>query len=754
MTTRTCSTPAASSPTTPLRRRRPTSLGLVLLGALLVAACSSGDDTSTEPPVIESSDTGSSDVDTAGPDGTGPDSTVDAASPDDVDTGPAPLGFSTERFDVPVPANEIPEPPARIAENQPTVPVDESIAVASMLDGTGVFDGADELIDAGIEAGVWTEIEAVRAIISVLLGERPPESIVGFDDVVHPSLGGLLDRAVVLLDDPSVDAEQRDDLARLTAFFLAPDGADGPEGLRRPHGFAGAPRVQTGCGIGSSVSEDGLFQAEYTGRRYCSEERDGDTIYYPVAMRDEGAVWEQAAERFFEIIEQARTGYLDLVATEMPPVKFLISPRPDPTGIAAAHVVSRTGESTCRGAIFATDSFMAQDVELDNTMAHELFHCVQGEWEGTFPSAGEDFVEEAGASYFAYKLLGQCAPGDASRGPALDQHTANRSLLEASYDAWFFWAYLDEHGKLGASQIGQLHRAFKAGTPIDEALRSFVPDIDRTMNEFYVRMMGPGLACGFQGWQTTGQRDITDVGPVEFADAPWQGTRYEVTYPAKRYFAQVAGDALPIGMAEPGRSPSEAAWVDVEPVIRTECDDEESWYVVLATAGPAASAAPDRALEVTERQDPQCDPCPIGSWAFDVADMSAFFESFAPPGQDVDITIGGTWTLQFGAPTGSSTVVSDSQNTVITFSNSLGGFESTVTGGGQGQWTGNGSNLSVSNYTSTGTASLFGVSSTSTSTDSAGAAYTCEGDVMTITLQEQQIGLTRIDPVRGNPYFG
>ena len=708
----------------------------------------------------------------------GPDVTIGESSDTvaDSDGVAGPLGFEVDRFEIPIPEVAIEEPPEHITP--PSLPTSQGsdVPFAAVLDGTGAFDGAEELIAAGVDAGVWSEIEGVRALMSIVMGELPPDAVAGFDEIAHPSIHYVLERAALLLEDESSDERQRADLSRLTSVFLKPGPTgeasedDGrvtpndtePEGLVRPQGLrvaSGLPRAGVGgCGLGQPGNE-GFFKVDTSSDtepayRFCTAERGADTVVYPVARGDDGDIWERSADRLFELIDQARTGYLSLVQTEMPPVKFLISPRPDPAGIAAGHVLSNRNGPECIGAIFATDSLFAQDFELDNTMAHELFHCVQSEWEGKFASSGQDFVEEAGASYFAYRLLGQCAPGEVARGPRLDARSASGSLLEMSYESWFFWAYLDEHGKLDPAQIGQLHRSVKAGMPVGEAMRSFIPDVDRTMNEFYVRLLGPGLACGFQGWRVTGERSIEDVGDVTFADAAWQGTRYEVTYVLKWYIAQSRGDGLPIGMAESQESPDTGAWVQVEPEIRTECDDGEEWYVVLATSGEDDATSPDRLLKVTERQDAECDPCPIGTWSFDLDDMAQFWESFAPAGQSTGVTIGGAWTLQFAGATGAGpTVIADDQAITLTFTVQGNSINLDVVGGGGGQWTGDESTLGVSDYQSSGTGTFMDISGSSSSTDSAALGYTCDDDVLSIQANGTTIGLTRIDPAKGTSYF-
>ena len=703
-------------------------VSVAIIASLFVAACSSSDDDDAAVPASTIVDDVTAETSVAG-DESAPAGTEPAT--DDV------LGFDTDEFVIPAPGAEDPD-------------LDPALAG---------FSTVDELIDGGVEAGVWTEVEATRAIVSVIMGELSPAAVPGMDELAHPSIPAVLDRAEVLLADETIDDDQRADLARVTAFFFdsTPPGdlgesttvtTAGAEGLRgRPQSIRRAPRQGVDCEpIGQDPS--GFFDAAEArlGTSYCRAKSGADEVIYPSRIGGKAApeVFAASAVRLFEIIDRARTGYEDLAGTEMPPVKFLISARTDPSNTPAeGHVISKVGADQCIGAIFATAAFFEQSIELDNTMAHELFHCVQGAWGGTLET---EFVGEAGASYFAYKLLGECAPDDAARVGRLDANTANGSLLATAYEGWFFWAFLDEHTDLDSRLISQMHQEIAGGTPPDDAIRAYVSNLPRTLNEFFVRLMGPGLACGAQGNRFTDKIAVSDTGPIDLPDADWQGSRYELTYPKSRYFTQM-GDGGPMGMALEKRRDTEGGWVVYEPEIRSTCEDEEKAIVVVAGSETGQS----RNVEILERQDASCDPCPIGAWNIDLDSMAAFYETFDSNGFDVTIT--GTWQWQFaGGDNGQPGVMSDDENIQLAF----GGFQGpSVVSTGQGQWTGDGSTLTVSDYASSTGASFFGVdATTSDSGQGAVVGYECEGDVMTVTTRGVTILLNRIDPLRGEPYFG
>ena len=715
------------------------SLSIFVAASLAATACTSNDSDDSAA---------SSPPDTATAETTEElDSSDDAATDDDTTEASAePLGFDVDRFEIPVPVVE---------EDLPA------------------FGGSDELIDAGIDAGVWSEPEAVRAIVSIIMGELPPEAVPALDELPHPSIPALLDRAADLLAGNELADAERADLERLTEFFFDPssdsttadaetsagsgEGGDDsePQGIRS--GLVGSARAQAAASCPPASGLDGeskagvedFFDVEVTGVAYCELSQGEDSVLYPLISDDE-STYLGAALQILDLIPFAREGYQGLAGTEMPPVRFLISARSDPEGDSFGHVVSaKLPGRQCVGAIFATSGFFAEAAEFRNTVAHELFHCVQAEWEGL--DSDNDFVFESGASYFAYRLLGECSPEDVSRGSTLDQRTATGSLLDSEYDGWFFWAFLDEHGHLDSNEISRLHQRVKVGTAVEDALGELLPDVSKTLNEFYVRMVGPKLACGFQGDQFTGEKTAKEVGAITFADAPWQGTRYKVTYPQKRYFEQSAGDTGLIGMADFDKRSAEGAWVVTEPEIRTTCNEAEDWIVVLA--GATDSSVPDRMLSIDKRNDGECDPCPFGKWAIDLETMATFFESY---GEGIDVQISGSWTLDFDGASGGGATLEDERQIVLTFPGLAGPDTGlSVNGSGSGGWQGDETVLVLSNYVSEGEASFFGVSASQADggTD-AGLGYGCDEDgLLTITSNGVTIVANRLDPVKGTPYF-
>jgi hypothetical protein len=176
--------------------------------------------------------------------------------------------------------------------------------------------------------------------------------------------------------------------------------------------------------------------------------------------------------------------------------------------------------------------------------------------------------------------------------------------------------------------------------------------------------------------------------------------------------------------------------------------------VVLAGAATSTGTSqPERKLSIDERQDAECDPCPIGEWAIGLETMATFFESF---GQGVSVQISGTWTFDFdGAADGGSTLA-DEKHIVLTFPG-LAGAETALSldGSGMGNWKGDETVLVLSDYSSQGDANFFGVTASGADGGAAAAleyGYDEDG-VLTITSNGATIMASRIDPSDGDPYF-
>ncbi len=287
--------------------------------------------------------------------------------------------------------------------------------------------------------------------------------------------------------------------------------------------------------------------------------------------------------------------------------------------------------------IFGAPESFDFDLDLQHVFAHELFHCIQGTWDG--PSELDKFVGEGGAEYFAYLLIGTCEPIE-GWGPELDGHTTNQSLLTSKYAGWFFWAFLDDHTSLDPAGIASLHRSIKGGASVPDAIRSSVGDLPKVLNEFYVRLMGPCLACGFQGQQTTGTQPVEDEGPVELPADLWIGKRYELDYKTRRLFEQSDPGGGPMGMAKKDSRESEDSWVVATKEVRTRCAGNEPWIVVVTSS---TNGGETREVEVDRVSHGACDGCLVGQWSVDVTILVDFYACRHPELRSVDRGLCSSW---------------------------------------------------------------------------------------------------------------
>jgi hypothetical protein len=694
---------------------------LLVIGAAIafvVAGCSGGGDSDTEssqpsnPPVGEESSP--------------------QLSAGGLIIASEPLGFETAVY-------EVPEPPAE----DPDVPLPP-------------FTDSLDLIDAGVESGVWTEAEGVRAIMSILLGELPPEAVPEFDQLLAKGHAAVLTRAQEILADPAVDEAVRADLARLTNFFLSdspygPPGADGEASAPGEPAIVlastrGVPRQSVNCG----VSEVVLYGAQSSGLCYKEVTRGEDTILVPI---EEG--FDDVSDMVFGTIDRARDGYLDFTGFELQPVTVLLSPRESPADAEYAQgdvlgAVRSAGSSNCRLAIYVDSEVTPGDPEFRNTVAHELFHCIQGIWGG---GSSDDFVVEGGASYFSYRLLNECVGGLTGWGPTLDQKTTNGSLLDLEYAGWYFWAFLDEQGYMTVQEIATLHRATYAGTDVEEGLGASVDDLPAAVNKFYARLMGPGLSCGMQGNSVTSTLTVDSEGPIALDASLWVGTRYKLDYAEKSFFEQKSEGPDPIAMAEFSKRSDESSWVITEPEIRTECSTTETWIVVIG-AQSDSSSTPPTTLEVTKVSEGVCDACLIGEWAINLDTMEPFFESLSA---GIKIELTGDWTFNFGRSDGGPTApFSDERDIALTFTEDRGSIAAKLEGKGGGPYTADGTSLQVLSYADTVTVSIGAVSGLfSDSDDGGGVAYLCDEDVFTFTFAAiYDVTADRVpESPQGDPYF-
>lgn len=726
---------------------------------LLVLGCSGGSDgdgkpvTSTEASADAESDAGATVADSEV-------TTGDASSDEDAPVEQTPievvqLGFTVDRFEVPRPG-----PRSDVVvlldegddEGEPTG--DESAVDAAELAAFDAlpYDDGQDLLDTGIEAGTWTEVEGLRAILSVLLGELPADAIDGFDELRRASHGRLIDRVVEVLDDPAVDAAERADLARLASFFLDDEFPGVPAEDWDPARPTGLRRIEQQRGSGCQQVEESIhFKAPDTRLCYVRYTNDaGDIVYVPT---DEAISVDPDA--VFEVLEIARTGYRELAETELPPVWVLLSTnelpvKPDqPDRLTWGHALGggpRGG--VCRIALFAARETHAT-LRMNMLIAHELFHCIQDRWPG---SGLDEMTTEGGAEYFSYKLLGDCDP--VRWGPQLDRDTARGSLLQQSYPGWFFWAFLEDGGQMSVQEIAQLHRDIAGGVPIDRAVNSAVPDLPATLNEFYVRLIGPGVACGYKGSFFTDTITVSETGPIEVREALWYGLRYRLEYSKGIHFEQRDGGAGPIGMAPDDDSRSESGWVKFATDVRPTCKDDDTWIVVPGSA--TDDSIEEREIEVFTADDANCDPCMLGTWQLDLDSIENLFRTLGggqlPPGTDLEIS--GSWAIAFSAAADGTTTFEDRRNVLIAASFNDASVGITIDGNGIGSFTSTGDSVDLIDIVDTAEATLEGFSGFSSSTDSAAFTYICDGNALSFQVEGQTLQADRVPPIpEGDPYF-
>jgi len=159
-----------------------------------------------------------------------------------------------------------------------------------------------------------------------------------------------------------------------------------------------------------------------------------------------------------------------------------------------------------------------------------------------------------------------------------------------------------------------LHKGIYGGADLGSSIAGSLGDAPKVLNEFYARLVGPGLACQFQGSKFTSTVQVAEKGPVELNVFDiWIGTRYELQYEEKFLFEPSSNGPGPIGMAERDKRSSEGEWVAVEPEVRTTCVDKKDWAVVVSPPDANSSAASPLILEIDAARPGGCDPCVIGS---------------------------------------------------------------------------------------------------------------------------------------------
>ncbi len=620
-----------------------------------------------------------------------------------------------------------------------------------------------EVVDAGIDAGLWDEVEGLTRALEHAIGVLPSEQVPGVDEIITGELTDILVRAEDLIRDSTGDAAALAVLDQRTSLIMPSQEtldqiAEQPGAIRSGFARSAAPAC-------APVHPDDWDSQAWVEGCYQVVERDLTDatlrVFYPAWYDDDGNLSSLPIVTL-GALEKSITTYRDLGRVGDIDVVFSATDTVENKSSLASAIASRTNgiADQCRISLFPVASADSID-EFEQTIAHEAWHCVQY-YDGMIFADGDWFVE-GGAEFFSNVVY-----------PSVnDEHGWLRKfevgvetpLHQMSYEAWIWWQYLSN--EFSPSFVADLHREMygSGGTAIgalegyEVMLHDFVADF---VAGVVVDQDGSGLGRA-RHFAVRPPVVETDEGrEIVITYTSWAPYRWSVSYDKELRVLQT--DASTRGtrsMAEWKSRADRAAWKGVFPEIRSTCTKPKVYGGVATDASTATSSdLIEFKLVIDLVEKAECDPCLLGTWSLDLDTFEELIKSASasgggmPPGATFELE--GAYFISLDEE---SVVLEQRDNlTIVASVAGAGTIRITINSFANGTYTADGESLEVSelveSFNEVSVDVPFGANTFSFpgAVDGAAGTYTCDENQLVVTTgTNPSITWVRVDKILTPP---
>lgn len=735
--------------------RRSAALITVLV---MVASCSGGGgDSDGEEQTIESA-------------ASVPATEADAPVATEASTDEAPDVSTTS----PTPTTE-PAPPMTLPRETVTVvSVDPDTGEASEVEveapGPTTFG---EVVDFGIDAGVWDERDGLTRVLDFIVGASSAEQVPGVEDVVVGEVSEILERAWQLNASGEFEPSELEDLRQRYEMFappadvldqLASSATEVPEvtGFRRAAPPACAPIAV------DDFDENAWFEGCYLVVQTTLSDATL-RVFYPSWYEEDGNLASLPTVALNALVKSTNTyrslgavGNIDFIFSATDTIDNRIDE--DSYALATAWGVKpwENSDVTDRCAVTTWPVATLDVSAFEQTVAHEAWHCVQYYDGMEYSGAGDSWWVEGGAEFFSNVVY-----------PSInDEHTRlwlfdeqiEVPLFDMEYEVWPWWQHLSN--EFSPLFVADLHREMMAtgGSGIEllsgyeETFHDFVVDyvagtvIDQNGSpipkaEFY-RPIGPTVRKGEAG------RELTKSAPA------WAPYRYFVSYDKQLRIRQT--DASEHGlrsMVEYEQRTDRAAWKGFFPEVRSKCESRKLYAGVITDTTTDASTTVDIKITIDDIEEASCDPCVLGTWSLDLNTFEEMImggiasEGGMPPGTSFEI--GGAYYVAFDDQ--DIVRVQRDKLSILASLADVGGFTTTIDSFAEGTYSADGERLTINalveSYNQV-TSNLPGgrAESFPGAIDQGTGTYTCDADNLVVTIDSYPpVSFTRVDKILAPP---
>ena len=677
----------------------------------------------------------------------------------------------------------------------------ELVEVEVEVAGPATFD---EVIDFGIEAGLWGEVEGLERVLGYAVGAVPAEQVPGVEEILSGELDELLRRANSL----ALSGDYTDDeLAQLKHWYelavpsdeviamlvtsaggdlsLSSDNSDTEDAA--PPNAADTILANTAAD-GQAIQTLGLapVQAQENCVPVDPDDFSGwaviegcyeifEDVVNGVTLRVLYPAWYNDDPELAMLPLLTREALAQSVSTysslgkigDMSVIFSLVDTAGSEGTLAVANHTAQWKTATVAGAcpITVFPAAFTGDGPFQQTIAHEAWHCVQrysGFPEGIVPSGTAWFIE-AGAEYFS-NVVYPSVNDEHDWLEDFDRTSRTMPLFSMSYEAWIWWQFLANRQSPRA--VADLHvQMMQAGDGGTAAMEPYGDPFQRFVVEFTAGAISDANGSKIPPaiWLNKPNRKVAkgDANKVlEFAVQPFVAARFVIEYDKElRVFEsdQTATDGE-VAMADWDSIHSLDAWKQVFPEVRSKCKSQK-FYILVATTDQGTHTAK---VQIDRIEEGLCDPCVLGAWELDLATFGGMLRAAMaarggalPPGAFFEFS--GHYYTSFDDQ---GAMREQRDGLVATIGSAEGSISFTVDSFSEGKYTADGSRMaafdavqSFVNVT-TSIAGFGGLDFAEGSSIMGGGAgdYECRTDDMTLTLNGlQPIRMVRVDKILQPP---
>ncbi len=510
------------------------------------------------------------------------------------------------------------------------------------------------LLDYHVAAGIWEEGDGLVQILGLYLGKVDPATIEFADDLIGSDLTPILARAEAYIETGENDTAVAE-LERIMAALLPPD--DVLEEYAQPAASAGQPdarhlgRLSPPRQIGDQQRCLDLFDEGFPPGsnticlEYITTEINGRAfrLYYPIYWPAD----DPRRARLPQIMQAVQTAVpifnsygpqpiipTVLVVTELAEGEAEGHPHPD------IYAKAKSGGTSCHVGIFPS-SFRIDAPQMQQSIAHELFHCYQytnlTAQESGPDSAANEWWVEGSADYFS-DVVYPNVNHENRWLPQIRDNATDEPLTSWRYKAFIFFEYLANNMGMTPDQIIALLAAMPTSGGVDEqkAALSAQTGMQDAFHQF-ARALADSQVRDTNGssFATTFNPDTpihfnAESGSKLFPAEPFLIVYQEIALKENNDYAFVVSTSGGTGRSAAKPGEAVGVWGPMPSTIST-CAPLN--YRLLITS----AATNDHLLNVAYTATPttHCDSCLYGTWQMDNNSYLALMQALTPTGDDV-----------------------------------------------------------------------------------------------------------------------